>query len=177
MRKIMDIITAALLMVTIYVGVINFCKPEFWEASAGQLLTPLCAICLTFYAAQLKTDQREAKKHAETLIEKIQNIVTNECFCQFPVPIEDEEKLKLRKEVQLANRKLSNSIRNLTTYGTKLGFKVESEYIRNEFDQYRRLVDENLPDFVELAKLKTALKMHAENIDSKCDEIITKLYS
>lgn len=166
-----------LLAITLVFGGINCCDPDFWKVSAGQLLTPLCAICLTFFATQLKTDQRETKKHAEILIEKIQSIVVNDNFYQIPASAEGEEKKELQKQIQMTHRKLSNSISNLKSYSAKLGFADEVEYIRNEFMTYRRLVDENLLDFAELSKLKNALRLHAEKIDSKCDEIITKLYS
>ena len=166
-----------LLAITLVIGVVNCRDPKFWDVSAGQLLTPLCAICLTFFATQLKTDQREAKKHAEILVEKIQSIVLNENFYQFPAVAEGENKKELQKQIQMTNRKLSNSINNLKLYGEKLCFTSEVDYIRNEFLTYRGLVDENLSDFSELSNLKNALRSQAEKIDSKCDEIITKLYA
>lgn len=177
MRGLWNTLTVILLLVTLVIGGINCNNKGFWVVSAGQLLTPLCAICLTFFAAQLKTDQRETKKHAEALVEKIQGIVMDANFGKIPATISEDEKKNVQQQILMTNRKLNNSISYLVVYGEKLGFTNEADYIKTQFSTYRSLIDENINDFSELAKLKTRFKKHAENIDSKCDEIVVKLYS
>ena len=179
-RTILKIAPVVLLMGTLGLGLANyFLGPqigEFWKASAVQLLTPLIAVCLTFFATQMKSDQRELTKHAEQIVEKIQVIVSNEQFYKFPNTTDPAVVKENRERIQLTNRKISNCIDSLIEYSKHLKFEEEANYIKDEFNRYRELIDSSSVDFNALSGLYIALKKHAENIDSKCDRISIKLY-
>lgn len=180
MKKFFNAVPIILLIVTLLLGIVNcFCGSiigEFWTASAVQLLTPLIAVCLTFFATQMRNDQRETIKHAEQIVEKIQVMVSDEQFYKFPNTTDSTTQREIRERIQLTNRKMSNCIDSLIEYGKRLKFKEEAGYIKDEFSRYRELIDSSSANFSELSMLYTALKKHSENIDSKCDRISTKLY-
>lgn len=172
-----NILPIALLAITIILGILNFECSKFWEASAVQLLTPLIAICITFLATQLKNDQRKAKEHAEAVAGKIQQLVSSESFCNFSGSLNASQKTNVKNQVQITNRKISNCIEILLQYGKKFKFKEDAEYVKSEFERYRETVDTYLEDFEYLAKSEPLLKKYAANIDSKCDQIIIKLFN
>lgn len=176
LNLIMGAIPVALLVVILVIGVKNFRKETFWVATAYQLLTPLIAVCLTFYAAQMKSNEREAKRHAELILEKIQSIVMNEQFYEIIPSDRDISQDEVNRQIQMTNRKLSNCIESLLTYSERLHFKKDAEYIRTEFLNYRGLVDTYQGSPETLLGLWPALKKYSENIDSKCDKIISWLY-
>lgn len=176
MKKAIVIAPYVLLAIIILIAIYNmFWSPGngFWNASIAQLLTPLVAVCLTFLATQLKNDQREAKKHAEAIIEKIQATVSNEKFYYFK---DFDDKEMLQNEIQMTNRKMSNCIEILVKYSINLGFKEDAEYIKGEFERYRELIDSSSANTESLSGLYLAFKNYAENISSKCDQICVKLY-
>lgn len=179
-QKILKITPVVLLLATLGLGLANYFLGSkigtFWTASAVQLLTPLIAVCLAFFATQLKSDQRELIKHAEKIVEKIQTIVSNEQFYKFPNTTDPAIIKETRERIQLTNRKINNCIGGLTEYSKRLNFGEEANYIKDEFNRYRELIDSSSADFNALSGLYIALKKHAENIDSKCDSISTKLY-
>lgn len=179
-RKILKIVPVVLLIGTLGLGLANFFLGpqigEFWKASAVQLLTPLIAVCLTFFATQMKNNQREQTKHVEQIVEKIQAIVSNEQFYKFPNTTDSAVIKETRERIQLTNRKIKNCIDSLTEYSKRLNFEEEANYIKDEFGRYRELIDSSSADFNALSGLYIALKKHAENIDSKCDRISIKLY-
>ena len=174
-RKIAYIIvTIALLAAALGVGTYNiFANPTFWTVNVAQILTLLITISVAFWATQFKNDQRRAKDHAERVIQKIQTIVTAERFYIFTPGVDVEEANKLHN---IAVRKLSNCVEALKSYGDDLGFKEEVVYIAENVKQYKEFVSEHLTDYEYLAKSESQLRRYSENIDSKCDQIIIKLY-
>ena len=175
--KIVKALPWLLLVATLGLGFYNFGCSSFWKASAVQLLTPLIAICITFLATQFKNDQRKAKEHAESVAVKIQQMVSDERFCNFSGAINATEKTAVKNQVQITNRKISNCIDVLLKYGNQFKFKGDAEYIKREFERYRETVDTYLEDFDYLEKSAPLLKKYAANIDSKCDQVIVKLFS
>ena len=178
-KKLLSFSPIILLALTLGLGLYNLLSPQtggFWSASAVQLLTPLVAVCLTFFATQMKNDQREAKKHAEMIIDKIQALVLDELFYKIPNTDDPEMQKEIRNQIQIINKKMNNCIDSLMAYGNCLNFETEANYIREEFRSYRALIDSASADLKELSVLSIALKNHAENISSKCDQISVKLY-
>lgn len=166
-----------LLVITLGLGYYNHVSSEFWKASAVQLLTPLIAICITFLATQFKNDQQKAKEHVEAVLVKIQQMVSDDRFCSFSDTLDVAEKTAVKNQVQITNRKISNCIEILMKYSNQFKFKDDAEYIKREFERYRETVDTYLEDFDYLEKSVPLLKKYAANIDSKCDQIILKLFS
>lgn len=172
-----NVLPLALLVPTLVMAFQNWINSDFWDASAVQLMTPLGAVCLTFFATQLKSDQREAKKHAEMIAEKIQLLVLDESFYIIKNDSLPEKQNEIKKQIQMRNRKTSNNIQNLIAYSKLLDFQKEAEYIETQFDSYRQLIDDHLTNIDVLAGLEVTFRKHAENIGAKCDEIIVKLYT
>lgn len=178
-EKLLSFSPIILLVMTLGLGLFNLWRPQtggFWSASAVQLLTPLVAVCLTFFATQMKNDQREAKKHAEIIVDKIQALVSDESFYIIPKTNDPEMQKEIRNQIQIINKKMNNCIDSLMAYGNCLNFATEANYIRDEFRRYRDLIDSSSTDLNELSGLNIALRKYAENISSKCDQISVKLY-
>ena len=163
-----------LLILIVGVGIYNsFKNDNFWELSLPQVLTLIVAIVFAFGASQYRNDERKAKEQSEKVIEKIQNLVNQSSFYNFP-PDGDAE--AIYKQNRLACRKLSNCIVVLKDYSKIFGFEKELEYIEGEIKEYNDLVSEHPDDLDYLSKSEGQFKKRAENIDSKCDQIIVMLY-
>lgn len=173
-KWIVTVVAIVLAAATVGVGIHNAIKnSKFWDVSIAQVLTLLVTISIAFWATQFKNDQRNAKTHAETIIAKIQNLVSCETLYMFK-PGNDEEYMK--KNYAILQRKLANYLNVLGEYGKQLGFQDDVTYIDEQFSQYRLFVSDHLNDFEYLSKSETHLRKFLENIDSKCDQIVVKLY-
>lgn len=146
---------------------------SFLDASLVQVLTLMVALFITFWANQYKNDQRKAKEHAESLIMKLQQIVTDESFYCISVDGNIEE---TKREINSKNRKISNYIRILTEYGKTLKFSDKINYISEQFSQYKSTTGDHIAYLEYLSKTETTFHKISENIDSKCEDIILLLY-
>lgn len=146
---------------------------SFLTASAAQVLTLLIALSVAFWANQYKNDQRKSKEHVERIILKIQNIVSDEEFSQIS---SKDDKDKVKKQILIRNRKVNNYISILKDYSNELKFDEEIKYIENEFIQYKEKTGAHIEDLDYLSKTEDEFRKNAENIDTKCENIILKLY-
>jgi len=158
-------------LIVLFAGLI--CNDDFWRVNVAQALTLIVTICVAFWATQLTNDIRKKKEHAEQILRKIQSIVTDECFYIIP-EFCDEEKTK--KEIMMQYRALNNSINILKEYGQDLRFEEDAIYIEKEFKDHREFVSEHLADMHYLSQSVSTLRKHSENISSKCDFIVFRLY-
>lgn len=173
-KSLFAVIEWILLGLIICTGIYNaFHNDNFWVFSLPQVLTLLVAIILAFGAVQYKNDERKAKEQAEKVVEKIQNIVSQKAFYTFPINGDPEE---LDKLTRISLKKISNCLTVLKDYSKQFGFVSEAEYIEGEYKKFNDLFSENPNDLDYLSKSERLLKNYAENIDSKCDQIIAKLY-
>lgn len=182
------IMPVGLLIFTVCVSIYNYNNNvNFLDISVGTSLTLLIAISVAYLATQKKTDDREAKKsieqdkrdakkHIELIIEKIQSIVQSEQFYCIQNPGDHTNSRKIRENLQMANKKMKNLIYILEKYGERFDFVEEAKYINSNFSEYRGFVDDLLMDLEALSKANRALHNYAINIDNKCDEIIFKLH-
>lgn len=169
-NKVIIITEVILLLGTIGLFIFNLLKNEsFLIMSASQGITLFVAIALAFWAAQTKNKQQNQKEHAEKLLGRIQEIVSEECFYK----ISEESDTK---KISMLNRKMSNSISVLKQYASILGFEEEIEYIEKEFKEYKTFTGDKIGDLDYLSKSEDTLLRHSENICSKCDFIILRLY-
>ena len=173
-KQIIPIMEVAILLLIVILGVCSAIKSNaFWNVTIAQLLTPLIALFFAFWATQYKTDQRKAKEHAEKIIVKLQEIVSNEKF--YVISASEEQSAK-QKEIGLTNRKISNYLSILRQYGETLGFLEDIKYIEAEFGTYKQTVGDHIADLDYLSKTESEFRRIAENIDSKCEAIILKFY-
>lgn len=173
LRWVIILVVFIALVCTIAVAYHNIkTNDDFWTMSVGQALTILVAITITFWATQVRHDERKAKEHAETIINKIQQIIADERLFVINSKLDESGK----KELQLLKRRLGNCVDRTKGYGKQLGFEKEADYIDSQFKEYRTLLDEHWEDFEYLAKSETSLTKLIDNIDSKCDQILLALY-
>ena len=161
----------ALLVLILSVCVYNaFANEEFWMMNIGQALTPTVAIVIAFIATQFKTDERKAKEGMEKVLRKIQDIVTDNKFYCFSLQTDT-------KAVNITNRRMGNCITSLKKYAVEFDFVTEASYIEEQFKNYKDIVSEKMEDMKYLQDSEIVFKKYADNIDSKCDEIIVDLYT
>lgn len=168
------IIEVVLLVAIVIVGIYNaFSNECFWAFSFSQVITLIIAILIAFAASQYRNDERKLKEQAEKIIVKIQNIVSEISFSSFPNFGDNDE---IKKQNRLACRKLNNCISILKEYATKLNILAEVDYIDNQFKEYNDFISQHPDDLDYLSKSEIVLKKYSENIDTKCDHIILKLF-
>lgn len=143
------------------------------SVSVAQILTLLVALCIAFWATQYKNDQRKAKEHAERMLLKLQQIVTDEQF--YSIPVDGNIEI-VQKNINTTNRKISNYINVLKDHGKVLHFYTEITYIETEFSKYKEKVGEHIGDLDYLSKTESEFRRIADNIDSKCESIIILFY-
>lgn len=170
---IMGVLIVAVLAIS-FVNVFSLTSNSFWEMSIAQALTLLVAIVVAFWAVQRKNDERKIKEQIEVITNKIQKIVTAEHFCNFN-SIKDSE--DAQKTFTMNTRKLKNCIEILKEYSKFINVKDEITYIDERVKEYKEFVSEKVGDLDYLKKSETSLRRYAENIDSKCDSIVLKIYS
>lgn len=173
MKKIITtILVIVFVSLTIAIGICNWIHNDtFFTASVTQVLTLAITLGIAFWATQYKSDVRKMKEHAETVLRKIQILVSDELF--YSIPAEGNIK-DIQKQINATNRKITNCITILDEYAKTLDFNMD--YIRREFDTYKSRVGEHISDLEYLSKSENEFKRIAENIDSKCDYIILDLY-
>ena len=177
MKQVIKVFPWLLLLASIGLGIYGAIKnTEFWTVSAGQILPLLVAIGIAFFASQYKLDQREAKKHVESIIDNIQSIVAVDTFYRIAVVTDPNDRTTYTNSLNTMKRRLANYIDVLEEYGESLDFSEEVTYIKEQYKSYQELVDTFLRDLEYLAKSEVVLKKYADNISNKCDRIILKLY-
>lgn len=179
MKKKISAIFAVRILFALIIGmaVINifFLKnSNFWEMSVSQVLTLLVAIAISFWAAQRKTDERKIKEQIERITEKIQREVSSPEFVIFSI---GEDPTEAQKKITMTTRKLTNCINILHEYGKTIGLSEEIRYIEDQVRGYRDFVSVKVGDLDYLSKSETHLRKYADNINSKCDYIILRLYT
>lgn len=146
---------------------------DFFTASITQILTLFTTLFVAFIATQFRNDQIRNKEHAEKIIQKIQVMVCDDLLCNIDPNIDKEI---FMKNIMMKIRKLNNSISILKQYGSYLSFTKEVEYIDEQFKLYRDTISNHINDMDYLHKSEIEFRKYTGNIDSKCDEIIIKLY-
>ena len=174
-KPVMYLILICLIAAMIYTFVYNIINnSSFWSASVTQVLTLFVAIGVAFWATNYKTDERKCKEHAEEIIIKLQQLINNERAYKISA---EEDYSVIEFQIHSTNRKLSNYISILKEYAKQFAFTDQIDYISNEFDKYRNLIDNHITDRDYLSKSQKDLKTYCENIDSKCYAIILSLYN
>lgn len=173
-RRIIFILTVSLALVTVAVGVYNHCSnTSFWNVNIAQILTLIITLAIVFVATQFKNDQRRAKDHAERMTLKIQELASSDCFYSFK---SSEDIQNAKRTFYMSTRKISNCVEVLKKYGEDFGFKDDIDYLEKETINYKTFVSEHISNMEYLEESESQLRRYSANIDSKCDQIIAKLY-
>ena len=170
----MEIVLITVVFIIAGINIFVLKNSAFWEASISQVLTLFVAILIAFWAAQKKTDERIIKEQIEKVTNKIQVVVEDQRFIVFNTNDEPEE---VQKRFTMSTRKLKNCIDVLREYGKCIDIGADVDYIAEQVRGYNDLVSAKIHDLDYLSKSESHLRMYAENINSKCDYIIMKLYT
>ena len=176
MNRILGVEICLILAVIVMAGINIFIlhNSEFWEISIAQVLTLLVAIVVAFWAVQRKTDERKIKEQMEKVTEKIQSNVSSPDFVIFSV---NDDPAEVQKRITMTTRRLTNCINILEGYSKILNIAEETKYIEDQLRGYRDFISVKVGDLDYLSKSETHLRKYADNISSKCDYIILKLYT
>ena len=166
------LVLAVIVMAGINIIVLH--NSDFWKISIAQVLTLLVAIVVAFQAVQRKTDERKIKDQIEKVTEKIQTNVSSPDFVVYSVNCDPTE---VQKRITMTTRRLANCINILQGYSKILKITEEIKYIEDQLKGYRDFVSAKVGDLDYLSKSETHLRKYADNISSKCDYIILKLYT
>ncbi len=147
---------------------------DFFKISIGQSLTLIVAIVIAFWATQRKTDIRKIKEQVDIITSNIQGVVSSSDFITFQISDQPDD---VQKRITMTIRKLKNSINVLNEYSKKIEIKDEVHYIEEQVKGYDDFVSVHISDLDYLSKSETHLRKYAENINSKCEYIILKLYT
>lgn len=150
-----------------------FKTTDFWEINIFQVITLFVAIMLAFWATQRKSDERQIKEQIEKITEKIQSEVSSSSFVVFK---STDDSTEVQKRITMTPRKLTNCISVLKEYSTKIDIMEDVKYIEEQVRGYRDFVSVHVGDLEYLSKSETDLRRYADNISSKCDSIVLKLY-
>lgn len=167
------VMTFSTVLIVVLLSFNFFVNDDYFKASLVQCLPLLFTLFIAFLATQYKNDFRKCKEHAERIIFKLQDLVTDEKFYIFSTNDDQEER---EKEINTTNRKIGNYINILLEYSKSLNIEEETKYIKNEFAFYKEKIGDHIKDFEYLSKSHKELLKHSENIDTKCEYIILKLY-
>lgn len=166
-----------LLVVLSFVGACLFSIGNDWRTffsiSFAQALTIIVAVGIAYFATQRRYDERKSKEQIGKIVYKIEDIVTDKTFYKFSC---DEDPEVASNRINMTMRKRRNYISIMQQYLQVSNVKEEVDYIYHEFCTYRDAVSEKIGDMEYLANSEEIFKMHALNIESKCDQIIAKLY-
>lgn len=174
-KWIVGLVSVLIFIFIVVVCIYNGFKNDlFWEISIGQALTPTVAILIAFMATQYKTDERKTKEGMERIVNKVQNIVSETGFYSFS---KSEDKDDIKKRTGITNRSMNNCIAALQKYAKKVGSENEVKYIEERFKEYKEIISEHLEELEYLERTEAQFKRIAENISSKCDDIMVNLYT
>ena len=122
MRKVLYIAEAVLVFLIIIASLYSFCRDReaFLSFSLAQALTLLVAVGIAFNATQYLADERRGKEQIEKIVEKIQQIVSEQAFYRFDQCGDVE---RVSAQTTMKNRKLSNCIGTLEAYAQDYGLK------------------------------------------------------
>ena len=164
----------AVVVVFVIINIFVIKNDEFLKISIGQTLTLIVAIVIAFWATQRKTDMRKIKEQVDIITSNIQSVVSSSDFITFQTTDQPDD---VQKRITMTIRKLKNSINVLNEYSKKIEIKDEVHYIEEQVKGYDDFVSVHISDLDYLSKSETHLRKYAENINSKCEYIILKLYT
>lgn len=162
------ILTGILLIIALCIGIYNAKKNDgFLNASITELLTIIIAIIFSYWFVQIKSDKRKKNEKIDTMIYKIQSIVSDPEF----LSVETDQ---ICRKNLIAHRSVGNKI----TYLKKIceddsDIKVKVLELENEFNGFREFYGNHYCDKQYMSKSEKDLLNYVTKIDDKADEIHT----
>lgn len=141
----------------------------FWDASCTSIISLIIALVVAFYFVQLRTDERKQKEIVEKLVDQIRVFALDYNTTHWPDSFDDKETL-------LKIRRIRNKIDILGKYSALFNYQQELNEIKKNFEKYEETVDEHQNDVNHLKQCTSEFCKWMDNINSRCDELIYKLY-
>lgn len=171
MKKFGKVVLLIVVICTIF-GLIGYnyskCKSVFFSATLLDILNLIFIAVFTYFLVELKSDERKRKECIENLINKLYLLLDDSRLYK----IENEEHLNY---IRIVQRSIKSKIGVLRDFDCK-NIKLDVEHISNEFEEYWKIISEDVNDINKLKELKNTLFRHINNIQNNLDEIIVKLY-
>lgn len=142
---------------------------EFLSVNIFNLLTLLVALVFTYYFNQQKQTHRRFHDSAVKVLESIQKIIENDFICKGF----NEHSIK---ELIQSMRIVRNKLAVLKKVEKNLNISTEIEYLDNNFNNYKNIIDNHISDYDYLEKSADDLNNFTSLLDSKITETIVKIY-
>lgn len=142
---------------------------NFFDITIYHVLSLFFVLVFAFYFTQRMNDERKLKDSAERIICMIQEHINSKSLYAF------EEDFN-RSEFLMRKRYIENKIDALKKITIRLNLSEDALYIRNQFDKYADLVDENSCTKGKLSTMSVGLQKQLLLIDNKCDELKISLF-
>ena len=142
---------------------------EFFSMNVFNLLTLLVALIFTYYFNQQKQTYRRFHDSAVKILESIQKIIVNDFICKGF----NEHSIK---ELLQSMRIVRNKLDVLKKVEKNLNISAEIEYLDNNFNYYKSIIDNHISDYEHLEKSVDDLNNCTSLLDSKITETIVKIY-
>lgn len=172
-KWVINIISVLMLIVIIVLSILNIDKTgeAFFDITFVQALTLLITFFLTIFVNQFFNNDKKINENIEKIAFNIQNAVTKKSFYEI-----DSSNFEFTKDFSMLKKRISNQISILMIYNKKVSIKKYISYIDSEFNKYTGLVSDHINDLDYLSKSKKELFNYSQNIDFKCEEMISFLY-
>ena len=145
------------------------CTKSFWDFTISSALTLLVALIISYYLTQRQEDSRNKKEILVGLVNKIQLIIQNPAMTVISMPDEKDS-------ILMRNRSLNNYICILEEHKEEFRIAEDVQFIRDRYDEYRRIIDNHINDVSYLSKSAKELSRPIELMNSKLYELMLKIY-
>lgn len=166
-KKILVVFAVCICIAGIISAARNF--DEFFSMNIFNLLTLLVALVFTYYFNQQKQTHRRFHDSAVKVLESIQKIIVNDFICKGF----SEQSIK---ELMQSMRTVRNKLDVLKKIEKNLNIASEIEYLDNNFNNYKSIIDNHMSDYEYLEKSVDDLNNYTSLLDSKITETIVKIY-
>lgn len=165
-------IVAILVAVVIFIGVVNVLllkTKDFWSITASTCLTMIIALIVSYFFTQQNQDERNQKEAYLKIMEKLQDIVEDNCMVDINSDIEIEK-------IMTKKRALNNYIGLLKRYEKRFNVEDEIRFIREKADEYINFLSDHLDKIEYLSQSQKELSRPLELIDGKLCELMIKIF-
>lgn len=174
MKKLTRFQKISLVVLLIVLIIVMICSwifdyRNFFDVSAGSVISIFIALYLSFYLTQQLNDKREQIRHVEMMVLDIRKIINDDAFFQ----LDDEDD---RKMTTVLHRRVSNKIDILANCLAETELQGEVQKMKESFQEAREFYGNHVDDIEYLKKSRADIMRYIEKIETCCDQIIAKLY-
>lgn len=146
------------------------CPSSFFKLNISNVLTLVVVFIFAFFIVQRKQDNRRLKDSVVKILEDMQSLDTEKFTCD---NFSKDSIDILQQNMRNFNNKL-NALKNLSK---KINIQDDIEYIENQFNGYKTLIDNHIQEYDHLNNSAKELNQFIALIDSRITTVIIKIYS